>query len=121
MLRKVLGYIIEIVAETMPIKDQLQKTGDLEGKPERMVDFSFCRKAAARADGYELMGFLKTHGENVRTLRRGADNFNVLAQIMCTICQEELATEHMIEYTLLQVLAKVTNHETKRFVIKRLF
>jgi hypothetical protein len=41
ILPKLLGYIFDILAKTMQIKDQLQQTGELEGKLERMADFSF--------------------------------------------------------------------------------
>jgi hypothetical protein len=57
MLPKLLGYILDIVAKTMQIKDQLQQTGELEGKLERMADFSFWGEAAARAMGYDPMEF----------------------------------------------------------------
>jgi hypothetical protein len=50
----------------MQIKDRLQKTGELEGKLERMVDFSFWDEAAARAMGYDPMEFLKAYGENLK-------------------------------------------------------
>jgi hypothetical protein len=55
MLPKLLGYIFEIIAKTMQIKDQLDQTGELEGKLERMADFSFWGEAAARRiDTYRL-------------------------------------------------------------------
>jgi hypothetical protein len=50
MLPKLLGYIFDIVAKTMQIKDQLQQTGELEGKLERMADFSFWGQQRERWD-----------------------------------------------------------------------
>jgi hypothetical protein len=91
----------------MQIKDQLQQTGELEGKLERMADFSFWGEAAARAMGYKPMEFLKAYGENLKDQSRDAINFNALAEIVCSICQYELATKHIIEFTLPQLLAKV--------------
>jgi hypothetical protein len=107
MLPKHLGYIFDVIAKTMQIKDQLEQTGELDGKLERMADFSLWGEAAARAMGYRPMEFLGTYSENLKSQSRDAVNFNALAEIMCAICQEELATEHTIEYTLPQLLAKV--------------
>jgi hypothetical protein len=107
MLPKLLGYIFDIVAKTMQIKDQLQQTCELEGKLERMADFSFWGEAAARAMGYDPMEFLKAYSENLKNQSRDAVNFNALAEIICTICQDELVTEHTVEYTLPELLAKV--------------
>ena len=107
ILPKLLGYIFDILAKTMQIKDQLQQTGELEGKLERMADFSFWGEAAARAMGYNPMEFLNVYSENLKNQSRDAINFNVLAEIVCSICQEELVTKHTIEYTLPQLLAKV--------------
>jgi hypothetical protein len=107
MLPKLLGYIFDTLAKTMQIKDQLQQTGEVDGKLERMADFSFWGEAAARAMGYDAMEFLKAYGENLKNQSRDAVNFNALAEIMCTICQDELATKSTIEYTLPQLLAKV--------------
>jgi hypothetical protein len=107
MLPKLLGYILDMVAKTMQIKDQLQQTGELEGKLERMADFSFWGEAAARAMGYDPMEFLKAYGENLKNQSRDAINFKALAEIMCTICQEDSANKQTVEYTLPQLLAKV--------------
>ena len=91
----------------MQIKDQLEQTGELKGKLERMADFSFWGEATARAMGYNPMEFLNVYSENLKNQSRDAINFNVLAEIVCSICQEELVTKHTIEYTLPQLLAKV--------------
>jgi hypothetical protein len=107
ILPKLLGYILDVVAKAMQIKDQLQQTGELEGKLERMADFCFWGEAAARAMGYTPMEFLNSYSENLKNQSRDAINFNALAEIMCTICQDELATERTIEYTLPNLLAKV--------------
>ena len=107
MLAKLLGYIPDIVAKAMQIKDQLQQTGELDGKLERMADFCFWGEAAARAMGYKPTEFSNAYSENLKNQSRDAINFNALAEIMCTICQDELATEHTIEYTLPNLLAKV--------------
>jgi hypothetical protein len=107
ILPKLLGCIFDIVARTMQIKHQLQQSGELEGKLERMADFSFWGEAAARAMGYEPMEFLKAYGENLRNQSRDAVNFNALAEIICNICVDELASEHNVEYTFPDLLAKV--------------
>ena len=107
ILPKLLGYIFDILAKTMQIKDQLEQTGELNGKLERMADFSFWGEAAARAMGYNPMEFLNAYSENLKNQSRDAINFNALAEIVCSICQEELVTKHTIEYTLPQLLAKV--------------
>lgn len=91
----------------MQIKDQLQQTGELDGKLERMTDFSFWGEAAAKAMGYEPMEFLKVYSENLKNQSRDAVNFNALAEIMCNICQDELVNEHTVEYTLPELLAKI--------------
>ena len=57
--------------------------------------------------GYEPMKFLDAYSENLKNQSRDAINFNALAEIVCSICQEELVTKHTIEYTLPQLLAKV--------------
>jgi hypothetical protein len=107
MLPKLLGYILDIVARTMQIKDQLHQSGELDGKLERMADFSFWGEAAARAMGYDPMEFLNAYGENLKNQSRDAINFNALAEIICNICQDELASKHIVEHTLPDLLAKV--------------
>ena len=107
MLPKLLGYILDIVAKTMQIKDRFDQTNELDGKLERMADFCFWGEAAARAMGYEPMEFLNAYSENLRNQSRDAVNFNALAEIICAICQDEFATKHIVEYTLPQLLAKV--------------
>ncbi|MGA9841771.1 MAG: hypothetical protein WBP64_03190 [Nitrososphaeraceae archaeon] len=107
ILPKLLGYIFDILAKTMQIKDQLQQTGELDGKLERMADFCFWGEAAARAMGYKPMEFLDAYSENLKNQSRDAINFNALAEILCSICQDELATKYTIEFTLPQLLAKV--------------
>jgi hypothetical protein len=99
MLPKLLGYILYIAAKTMQIKDHLQQSSELEGKLERMADFSFWGEAAARAMGYDPMEFLKAYSENLKNQSRDTINFNALAEIMYTICQEDL-NKQTIEYTL---------------------
>ena len=56
---------------------------------------------------YDPMEFLKVYSENLKNQSRDAINFNALAEIMCTICQEDLANKQTVEYTLPQLLAKV--------------
>lgn len=108
MLSKLLGYIFDIVAKTMQIKDQLDQTGELDGKLERMADFSFWGEAAARAMDYNPMEFLNAYSENLKNQSRDAVNFNVLAEIMCVICEEEFATiKQTVEYTFPNLLSKV--------------
>jgi hypothetical protein len=107
MLPQLLGYIFDTLAKTMQIKDQLEQSGELDGKLERMADFSFWSEAAARAMGYKPMEFLDAYSENLRNQSREAVNFNALADITRTICQNELARKHMVEYTLPELLAKV--------------
>jgi hypothetical protein len=107
ILPQLLGYIFDTLAKSMQIKDQLEQSGELDGKLERMADFSFWSEAAARAMGYKPMEFLEAYSENLRNQSREAVNFNALAEIICTICQDELATEHTVEYTLPNLLAKV--------------
>ena len=54
------------------------------------------------------MEFLNVYSENLKNQSRDAVNFNALAEIICSICQEEFATQqHLVEYTLPQLLAKV--------------
>ena len=107
MLPQLLGYIYDTVAKTMQIKDQLEQSGELDGKLERMADFSFWSEAGARAMGYKPMEFLDAYSENLRNQSREAVNFNALADIMRTICQNELAKKRVVEYTLPDLLAKV--------------
>ena len=93
-----LGYILDIVA----------KTNELEGKLERMADFCFWGEATARAMGCRPMEFLNVYSENLKNQSRDAVNFNALAEIICSICQEEFVTQqHLVEYTLSQLLTKV--------------
>jgi hypothetical protein len=114
MLPKLLGYILYIAAKTMQIKDHLQQSGELEGKLERMADFSFWGEAAARAMGYDPMEFLKAYSENLKNQSRDTINFNALAEIMYTICQEDL-NKQTIEYTLPanEVGIDIDRHSTK--------
>ena len=58
LLSQLLGYIFDILAKIMQIKDQLQQSHELDGKLERMADFCFWAEAAARAMGYQAMEFL---------------------------------------------------------------
>ena len=107
LLPQLLGYIFDTLAKTMQIKDELEQSGELDGKLERMADFSFWAEAAARAMGYKPMEFLDAYSENIRNQSREAVNFNALADIMCIICQEELAEKSVVEYTFPELLAKV--------------
>jgi hypothetical protein len=107
MLPQLLGYIFDTLAKTMQIKDQLEQSGELDGKLERMADFSFWSEAAARAMGYKPMEFLDAYSENLRNQSREAVNFNALADIMRIICQNELAKKSVVEYTLPILLEKV--------------
>jgi hypothetical protein len=52
--------------KTMQIKDQLQQSGELDGKLERMADFSFWGEAPARAMDYKPMEFLNAYSENLK-------------------------------------------------------
>jgi hypothetical protein len=108
ILPQLLGYIFDIVARTLQIKDQMEQSNELDGYLGRMADFCFYGEAAARAMGYKPMEFLTGYSENLKNQSRDAVNFNALADIVQEICQEEL--EHrkcVVEYTLPQLLAKV--------------
>ncbi|MGC2575427.1 MAG: hypothetical protein WA364_28300 [Candidatus Nitrosopolaris sp.] len=107
LLPQLLGYIFDTVAKTMQEKDRLEQTQELDGKLERMADFSFWGEAAARVMGYKPMEFLNAYSENLRNQSRDAVNFNALADIMRNICDEELADKHEVEYTLPDLLTKV--------------
>ena len=65
----------------MQIKDQLDQTGELEGKLERMADFSVWGEVAARAMGYNPMEFLHAFSDNQKNQSKDAVNFNALADI----------------------------------------
>lgn len=99
MLPQLLGCILDTVAKTMQIKDQLGQTGELDGKLERMADFSVWGEAAARALGSKPMEFLQVFIENQKNQSRDAVNFNALADIIREICEDELA--RVVEYALL--------------------
>ena len=58
LLPQLLGYIFDVIAKTMQEKDKLEQTQELDGKLERMADFSFWGEAAARVMGYKPMEFL---------------------------------------------------------------
>lgn len=107
MLPQLLGYILVTLAKAMQIKDQLEQSHELDGNLERMADFCMWGEAAARAIGYKPMEFLDAYRENLRNQSRDAVNFNALADIIRTICDEELASSHEAEYTLPDLLAKV--------------
>jgi hypothetical protein len=107
LLPQLLGYIFDTIAKTMQEKDKLEQTQELDGKLERMADFSFWGEAAARVMGYKPMEFLNAYSENLRNQSRDAVNFNALADIMRVICDEELANTHEVEYTLPDLLTKV--------------
>jgi hypothetical protein len=107
LLPQLLGYIFDTIAKTMQEKDKLEQTQELDGKLERMADFSFWGEAAARVMGYKPMEFLNAYSENLRNQSRDAVNFNALADIMRVICDEELADKHEVEYTLPDLLTKV--------------
>ena len=64
--------------------------------------------------GHKPLEFLNAYSENLKNQSRDAINFNALAEIMCTICQEDLANKQTTGYTLPQLLAKVraTANET---------
>ena len=91
----------------MQEKDKLEQTQELDGKLERMADFSFWGEASARVMGYKPMEFLNAYSENLRNQSRDAVNFNALADIMRLICDEELANKHEVEYALPDLLTKV--------------
>jgi hypothetical protein len=107
MLSRLLGYILDTLAKAMQIKDQLEQSHELDGNLERMADFCMWGEAAARAIGYKPMEFLDAYRENLKNQSRDAVNFNALADIIRTICDEELANSHVVEYTLPDLLAKV--------------
>ena len=65
LLPQLLGYIFDIIAKTMQEKDKLEQTQELDGKLERMADFSFWGEAAARAMGHTPMDFLIAYSENL--------------------------------------------------------
>jgi hypothetical protein len=107
ILPHLLGYIFDTVAKTMQIKDQLEESHELDGKLDRMADFCFWSEAAARALGYNPLEFLQAFNENQKNQSRDAVNFNALAEIIREICETELGSQHEIEYTLPELLAKV--------------
>lgn len=107
MLSQLLGYIFDILAKVMQIKDQLEQSHELDGKLERMADFCFWAEAAAQAMGYQPMEFLDAYTENLKNQSKDAVNFNALADIVRSICQEELARKRVEEYTLPALLGKV--------------
>jgi hypothetical protein len=108
ILPLLLGYILDMVAKTLQIKDQLEQSNELEGYLGRMADFCLCGEAAARAMGYKPMEFLTAYSENLKNQSRDAVNFNALADVVQEICQEELGHhKRVVEYSLPQLLAKV--------------
>jgi len=107
LLPQLLGYIFDTIAKTMQEKDKLEQTQELDGKLERMADFSFWGEAAARVMGYKPMEFLNAYSENLRNQSRDAVNFNALADIMRNICDEELANKHEVEYAVQDLFTKV--------------
>src|SRR5207249_2358734 len=56
---------------------------------------------------YKPMEFLNVYSENLKNQSRDAVNFNALAEIIYSICQEEFITKQAVEYTLPQLLARV--------------
>ncbi len=78
LLPQLLGYIFDTIAKTMQEKDRLEQTQELDGKLERMADFSFWSEAAARVMGYEPMEFLNAYSDNLRNQSREAVTFNAL-------------------------------------------
>jgi hypothetical protein len=107
LLPQLLGWILDIVAKTMQIKDQLDQSGELDGKLERMADFSVWGEAAARAMGHNPMEFLQAFTENQKNQSKDAVNFNVLADIIREICEDALGSQCEVEYPVPQLLAKV--------------
>src|SRR5215469_1308806 len=107
LLPQLLGNIFDTIAKTMQEKDKLEQTQELDGKLERMADFSFWGEAAARVMGYKPMEFLNAYSENLRNQSRDAVNFNALADIMRNICDEELANKHEVEYAVQDLFTKV--------------
>jgi hypothetical protein len=107
ILSHLLGYIFDILAKTMQIKDQLEQSHELDGKLDRMADFCFWGEAAARALGSKPLDFLQAFNENQKNQSKDAVNFNALADIMREICEEELEHKREVEYTLPTLLARV--------------
>lgn len=108
ILPQLLGYIFDIVARTLQIKDQLEQSNELGGYLGRMADFCLYGEAAARAMGYKPMEFLMAYSENLNNQSRDAVNFNALADIVQEICQEELGhRKRVIEFSTGELLAKV--------------
>jgi hypothetical protein len=107
LLPRLLGYIFDIVAKTMQEKDRLDQNQELNGKLERMADFSFWGEAAARAMGYKAMEFINAYSENLMNQSREAVTFSALGDILRTICDEDLTAKYDIEYTPPVLLAKV--------------
>jgi hypothetical protein len=66
LLSQLLGYIFDTIAKTLQEKDKLEQSQELDGKLERMADFSFWGEAAARVMGYKPMEFLNAYSENPR-------------------------------------------------------
>jgi hypothetical protein len=107
LLPQLLGYIFDTIAKTMQEKDKLEQTQELDGKLERMADFSFWGEAAARVMGYKPMEFLNAYSENLRNQSREAVTFNALGDILRTIFDEDLTAKYDIEYTFPVLLTKV--------------
>jgi hypothetical protein len=107
-LPHLLGYVLDMVAKTLQIKNQLEQSNELDGYLGRMADFCFFGEAAARAMGYKPVEFLTAYSENLKNQSRDAVNFNALADIVKEICQEEFEhRKRVVEYALPQLLTKV--------------
>ena len=91
----------------MQEKDKLEQTQELDGKLERMADFSFWGEASSRVMGYKPVEFLNAYSENLRNQSREAVTFNALGDILRTIFDEGLIATYDIEYTFPVLLTKV--------------
>ena len=56
ILPRLLGYIFDILAKTMQIKDQLEQSHELDGKLDRMADFCFWGEASSPGYGLQANG-----------------------------------------------------------------
>ena len=59
LLPQLLGYIFDTTAKTMQKKDKLEQTQELDGKLERMADFSFWGEGSSSGHGIQTHGISK--------------------------------------------------------------
>ena len=64
------------------------------------------------------MEFLDAYRENLKNQSRDAVNFNALADIIRTICDEELASSHEVEYTLPESIGESTSEQDMKWELR---